>query len=182
MLSRLWRHGLTIATSNRNGPAMAYLYNNEIWAPWRLELPINQMFVQQTIHTNNGLATSVSNSRITNPVWGESSGDWWIPYHTGSVMRKAFLIRDVSICWIFQIHINAGVDNFLIVLFRERTCPATAFNSFWDFENNMHSIFQEIRPQISLHCAMFFQSPANATRMRQGEFAGTGAVVQSPQR
>ena len=52
-------------------------YSDVTWASWRLQSPASQMFIPAYIKENN-------KSRITGPLWRESTVDRWLPSQRAS--------------------------------------------------------------------------------------------------
>ena len=51
-------------------------YDDVQWPSWGLELPVNRVFVQQFVQTDNKETSKV---HVTVPLWGEFTGHRWIP-------------------------------------------------------------------------------------------------------
>ena len=70
--------GVVVLKSDFNFPLITECYcfswphNGDVkWPSWRLELPVNRLFIQEFVQTNNKEASKV---RVTVPLWGEYTG------------------------------------------------------------------------------------------------------------
>ena len=60
---------------------------------WQLDCSFNSLFRLTT--------KKISELHITDPLWGESTSDWWIPLIKGPIMRKVFPHHGIIMYCIF---------------------------------------------------------------------------------
>ena len=98
MVSSWWYDGFSASVVTLTDMGMLFVLFLQItltsqWVPWRLESPATRLFFQTILYAN--IKENIK-SCVAGPLWGESTGDWWIPSsNKGPVARKAFICDEV---------------------------------------------------------------------------------------
>ena len=97
-------------------PTHRYFFNYIIvksqWAPWRLKSPASRLFARPIVLTH--IEENTKHPRYW-PLWGEYTGDWWVPLTKGQWRGKCFHPMTSSWTKIAQIHreIRVWMNNYI---------------------------------------------------------------------
>ena len=97
VLSAKWQPcclGLNVLRQTRSIPCLITV--TSLWAQLHLKSPVSQLFAQTFVLAQ--IKQSIK-ALCHWPKWGESTGDWRIPFTKGQFLRRCFHLMMSSRCW-----------------------------------------------------------------------------------